>query len=54
MARSPDDVLARYNAMREAALEDAQERLFARISVRHGIPVRLSGIDETALWAWQE
>jgi len=47
------DALVRYNAMREAALADAQNRLIARIEVAHGIPVRLSLIDEVALQAWQ-
>jgi hypothetical protein len=53
MAQASGGVLARYNAMREAALTDAQERLRARISAI-GIPIRLSLIDEAALQAWEE
>ncbi len=53
MAQPPGNALVRYNAMREAALGDAQERLHTRISVPFGIPVRLSLIDETALRAWK-
>jgi hypothetical protein len=44
------EVLARYDAMRAAALADAQERLTARLLV----PLRLSVIDQTALAAWQD
>jgi len=50
----PGDVLARYNAIREAALGDAQQRLRARISAPLGSSVVLSLIDKTALMAWQE
>ncbi len=48
------EALARYDAMREAALADAQQRLQARISASLGIPIELSLIDAKALQAWQE
>jgi hypothetical protein len=54
MAQPPGGVLARYNAMREAALVDAQERLFEKISGPRDVQVRLSLIDEPALRAWQK
>jgi hypothetical protein len=51
----PGEALARYNnAMREAALADAQERPLAGISPAICLPVRFSHIDETALRAWPE
>lgn len=53
MAQAPGEVTARYNAMREAALADAQERLLARISSPLRIPLTLSPLDEPALLAWQ-
>jgi hypothetical protein len=53
MAQAAGELLARYNAMREAALGDAQERLRARFSARLDIPIRLSLIDEPSLQAWQ-
>jgi hypothetical protein len=53
MADPPEDALARYNAMREAALTDAQERLQAKISVSLDVPISLSSINKAALQAWQ-
>ena len=44
------EVLARYDAMRAAALADAKNRLISRISV----PIHLSVIDAAALTAWQD
>jgi hypothetical protein len=49
MAQTPCDALAGYDAMREAALAEARERLHARASAPPGIPVRLSMIDEMTL-----
>jgi len=54
MAQFVQNALVRYNAMREAAIFDAEERLQARISDTFGIPIELSLIDERALLAWQE
>jgi hypothetical protein len=50
MPQPSRDALARYNAMREAALADAQHRRHARIPAA----VRLSMIDDAALRAWRE
>jgi hypothetical protein len=54
MGQSLRDVLARYDAMREAALADAQHRLQTRNSAPLGIPIELSPIDQKALRAWRE
>ena len=54
MAQPVQNALARYNAMREAALADAEQRLQNRISDPLGSTIRLSLLDERALGAWQQ
>jgi hypothetical protein len=53
MAQPLHDALARYNAMREAALTEAQLRLQVRLPKAIGPLVRLSPLGEAALRAWE-